>query len=173
MKHLGRVRPRYGDEISRPCSALSPHAVPAAGSTRLVNSSGWRHSSPDFVHHKLGDDNLIHFSSLKTAHQIGICLHLDALAALVGDVELASRVRYRARNREAENRIAREREEPARKRETLETARDRGQAARRARIQARCLVARCRFLLADTARNRLQLSEALAVLIEQLRPMRE
>ena len=33
-----------------------------------------------------------------------------------------------------------------------------------------CLVAQCRFLLADTARNRLQLSEALAVLLEELCP---
>ena len=33
-----------------------------------------------------------------------------------------------------------------------------------------CLVAQCRFLLADTSINRLQLSEALAVLMEELRP---
>lgn len=31
-----------------------------------------------------GDDNLLRFSRLKTADQIGICLHLAALAALAG-----------------------------------------------------------------------------------------
>jgi hypothetical protein len=46
----------------------------------------------------------------------------------------------------------------------------REQATRRARIQDGCLVAQCRFLLADTSRNRLQLSEALAVLLDELRP---
>jgi hypothetical protein len=56
-----------------------------------------------------GDDNLFRLASLKTAHQIGMGLHLAALAALVGDVELASRLRHRARNREIEDRIARER----------------------------------------------------------------
>jgi hypothetical protein len=40
-----------------------------------------------------GDDNLLHLASLKTAHQIGMGLHFAALAALVGDVELASRLR--------------------------------------------------------------------------------
>jgi hypothetical protein len=34
----------------------------------------------------------------------------------------------------------------------------------------RCLVAQCRFLLADTSRNRLQLHEALAVLMEEIKP---
>jgi hypothetical protein len=33
-------------------------------------------------------------------------LHLAALAALAGDVQLATRLRHRARNREAEDRIA-------------------------------------------------------------------
>jgi len=42
-------------------------------------------------------------------------LHLAALAALAGDVQLATRLRHRARNREAEDRIAR-------KREALETS---------------------------------------------------
>jgi hypothetical protein len=117
-----------------------------------------------------GDDNLLQFASLKVADQIGMGLHLAALAALVGVdevfsegvVELATRLRHRARNPEAKKRIARQRQ-------ALETARARGQATRRTRIQAGCLVAQCRFLLADTARNRLQLSEALAVLMEELR----
>ena len=95
-----------------------------------------------------GDDNLFHFSSLPATHKIGMGLHLAALAALAGDVELATRLRHRARNRAAE---------------------EREQAARRARIQNGCLVAQCRFLLADTSRNRHQLSEALAVLLEEFR----
>jgi hypothetical protein len=36
-------------------------------------------------------------------------------------------------------------------------------------VDAECLVAQCRFLLLDTPRNRLQLSEAVALLMEQLR----
>ena len=102
-----------------------------------------------------GDDNLLQFRGLPAAIQIGIYLHIAALAALAGDVQLATRLRHRdARTRE---------------REAYEAARDRGQAARRTRIQARCLVAQCRFLLADTSLNRLQLSEVLAVLLEELR----
>ena len=126
-----------------------------------------------------GDDNLFQLSALPADDQIGMGLHLAALAALFGVdavfsegvVELATRLRHRAertRQREA-NEAARERDR---------AAADREQAARRARIEARrrsllrmsCLVAQCRFLLADTARNRLQLSEALAVLLEELRP---
>jgi len=92
-----------------------------------------------------GDDNLLQFSSIAVAHKIGICLHLAALAALACDVELATRLRHRTANEAA---AARER------------------AARRTQLQDGCLVAQCRFLLADTARNRLQLSEALALLLE-------
>jgi hypothetical protein len=62
-----------------------------------------------------GDDNLLHLGSHPAAVQVGVGLHLAALAALIGDVELASRLRHRARNREIENRISR-------KREALETA---------------------------------------------------
>ena len=117
-----------------------------------------------------GDDNLLNLASLPAVDKVAMGLHLAALAALVGVdevfsegvVELATRLRHRARNREAEERIAR-------LREALETARARGQAARRTRIQAGCLVAQCRLLLADTARNRLQLSEPLAVHMEELR----
>ena len=99
-----------------------------------------------------GDDNLLHFGSIPAHDKVGMGLHLAALAALAGDVELATRLRHRAAHEAAEerNRAAAARE----------------QATRRARIEARCLVAQSRFLLADTARNRLQLSEALAVLLE-------
>jgi hypothetical protein len=41
-------------------------------------------------------------------------------------------------------------------------------ADQRARIQARLAAAQCRFLLADSPRNRLQLSETLALLQEDL-----
>ena len=107
--------------------------------------------------------DLQHFVSLAINEQIGMGLHLAALAALFSDVELASRLRHRAANETA--RAARTREQ-----EAYEAARDREQAARRSRIQNGCLAAQCRFLLADSARNRLQLSETLAVLLEELRP---
>jgi hypothetical protein len=101
----------------------------------------------------------LHF---KVNQQIGIPLLLTAMAALVGEVKLASN------NRRADQR-ARVEEASARKREANEADRERYRAARRARIQARFLVAQCRFLLADTARNRLQLNEALALLLEEPR----
>ena len=103
-----------------------------------------------------GDDNLLQFRGLPAAIKIGIYLHIAALAALAGDVQLATRLRHR--------------DARTRKREAYEAARDRGQAARRTRIQNGCLAAQCRFLLADTSLNRLQLSEVLAVLLEELRP---
>ena len=96
-----------------------------------------------------GNDNLSRFRSLPASEQVGICLHLAALAALAGDGQLATRLRHRAAN---------------------EAAEEREQATRRARIQNGCLVAQCRFLLADTSRNRLQLSEAMAVLLEEITP---
>jgi hypothetical protein len=43
-----------------------------------------------------GDDNLLQFGNLPATHKVGICLHLAALAALAGDVQLASRLRHRA-----------------------------------------------------------------------------
>ena len=92
--------------------------------------------------------------SVAVNQQIGIPLLLAALAALVGEVKLASNNRCAdQRDRiEARNRSAQERE----------------CTARRARIQARLAVAQCRFLLADSPRNRLQLSETLALLLEDL-----
>ena len=105
-----------------------------------------------------GNDNLSRFSRLPAPVTVAVGLHLAALAALAGDAQLASRLRHRAANEaaEARNRASEGRE----------------QATRRARIQNGCLVAQCRFLLADTSRNRLQLSEALAVLLEEIRPPR-
>ena len=105
-----------------------------------------------------GDDKLSRFRRLPAHEQIGMGLHFAALAALVGDVQLASRLRHRA--------------ERTRKQEAYEAAEERERTTRRARIQNGCLAAQCRFLLADTSRNRLQLSEALAVLLEEIRPPR-
>ena len=103
-----------------------------------------------------GNDNLSRFSRLPAPVTVAVGLHLAALAALAGDAQLASRLRHRAANEAAEDRNR--------------ASEGREQATRRARIQNGCLVAQCRFLLADTSRNRLQLSEALAVLLEELRP---
>ena len=100
-------------------------------------------------------------ASITVNQQIGIPLLLAALAALVGEVKLASnnrcadqRDRIEARNSAIEERIR--------------SAQERECTARRARIQARLAVAQCRFLLADSPRSRLQLSETLALLLEDL-----
>ena len=119
-----------------------------------------------------GNDNLSRFRSLPASEQVGICLHLTALAALAGDGQLATRLRHRAANEAAGAERDRQREADAREREALEAAEERERTARRTRIQNGCLAAQCRFLLADTSRNRLQLSEALAVLLEELRPLK-
>ena len=171
-----------------------PGQPDSAAPPRLLDRQGWSTlvagSLPLLISFttNYGDDNLLHFGTLQTSEQIGVGLHLAALAALAGDGQLASRLRHRAANEAAEDRIARKRDAASRQREAdeaarervraerartgqaLEAARDREQAARRARIQNGCLAAQCRFHLADTSRNRLQLSEALAVLLEELRP---
>jgi hypothetical protein len=108
--------------------------------------------------------DLFGFLQFKVDQQIGIPLLLTAMAALVGEVKLAS-------NHRCADQSAREREARAADRERYRTAEAREQTARRYRIQARCLVAQCRFLLAGTPRNRLQLNEALALLMEELRPV--
>ena len=102
--------------------------------------------------------DLFGFLRFKINQQIGIPLLLAAMAALVGEVKLASN--------------SRRADQSAREREANEADRERYRASRRARIQARFLVAQCRFLLADTTRNRLQLNEALALVLvlEDLRP---
>lgn len=120
--------------------------------------------------------DLFGFLQFKVNQQIGVPLLLAAMAALVGEVKLASNSRradQSAREREARER---EREASARKREANEADRERDRAtaereqtARRSRIQAGFLVAQCRFLLSDTTRNRLQLNEALALVLEEPR----
>ncbi|MFM7228328.1 MAG: hypothetical protein ACKO2F_01655 [Cyanobacteriota bacterium] len=57
-----------------------------------------------------GDDNFLNLGRLPTPDQVGVGLHFAALAALAGDAQLATRLRHRARNREIEDQIARERE---------------------------------------------------------------
>jgi hypothetical protein len=106
--------------------------------------------------------------SIAVNQQIGIPLLLAALAALVGEVKLASNARCAdQRDRiEARIRAAEERNHTAEERNR--SAQDREQTSRRARIQARLAAAQCRFLLADSPRNRLQLSETLALLLEDL-----
>ena len=106
--------------------------------------------------------DLFGFIRFKVDQQIGIPLLFAALAALVSEVKLASN------NRRADQ-SAREREARAREREANEADRERDRSARRSRIQARFLVTQCRFLLSDTTRNRLQLNEALALVLEDLR----
>jgi hypothetical protein len=106
--------------------------------------------------------DLFGFLRFKINQQFGIPLLLVAVAALVGEVKLAS-------NSRRADQSAREQEARERKREANEADRERYRTSRRARIQARFLVAQCRFLLADTTRNRLQLNEALALVLEDLR----
>ena len=152
---MSDVRGLPGQPVSAPPPRLLDHqgwSTLVAGSLLLLISFTTNY----------GDDNLLHSGAIPAHDQVGICLHVAALAALAGDVQLATRLRHRAENEAA--RAARTREQ-----EAYETARNREQAARRARIQNGCLAAQCRFLLADSSRNRLQLSEALAVLLEELR----
>ncbi len=93
--------------------------------------------------------------SLQVNQQIGISLLFAALAALFGEVKLASNGRCAAERDRVEQRIR--------------SAEERERTARQARIQARLAAAQCRFLLADSSLNRLQLSEILALLLEDLR----
>ena len=93
--------------------------------------------------------------SIQVNQQIGISLLFAALAALFGEVKLASNGRCAAERDRVEQRIR--------------AAEERERKARQARIQARLAAAQCRFLLADSPLNRLQLSETLALLLEDLR----
>ncbi|MCP9917475.1 hypothetical protein [Cyanobium sp. ATX 6F1] len=57
---------------------------------------------PSFTNDSYGD--LPHFGALAINDKIGVGLHVAAVAAVFGDVELATRLRHRARNREVEAR---------------------------------------------------------------------
>jgi hypothetical protein len=109
------------------------------------------------------------YGSIQVNQQIGISLLFAALAALFGEVKLASNGRCAAERDRIENgiRAAEERNRAAEERDR--TAEERERKARQARIQARLAAAQCRFLLADSPLNRLQLSETLALLLEDLR----
>jgi hypothetical protein len=109
----------------RPAPVQRPRLLDRQGWSTLVAGSRLLLISFTTNH---GDDNRFQLGTFPAHDQVGIYLHLAALAALAGDVQLASRLRMS------------------------------------------CLAAQCRFLLADTPRNRLQLSETLAVLLEELRP---
>jgi len=136
-------------EVPFPWLDRSGQAALVAGSLVVLITFFTSYSHVDIPAHE----------SVTVNQQIGIPLLLAALAALVGEVKLASnnrcadqRDRIEARNRAIEERNR--------------SAEDRECTARRARIQARLAAAQCRFLLADSPRNRLQLSETLALLLE-------
>ena len=86
-----------------------------------------------------GHGAFFHYATLPLDEQVGVSLHAAALAALFGDAELASRLRNRTRD----------------------------QVARARQREIRRHIAAIRFQLADTPRNRNQLKEALAVLLEE------
>ena len=79
-----------------------------------------------------GDHNLFRFTHPALDEQIGVSLHLAAVAALVGEVELVSRLRDRARNRALEDRKrANEEREQAARRDRVENDRPKEQASNR------------------------------------------
>jgi hypothetical protein len=171
-------------------SIADPRAADAGEITPSLDPMGWASLAAGFLvalitfFTSYSHVDLFGFLHFTVNQQIGIPLLLAAMAALFGEVKLASNNRRadqlarereaRDREREARERIqearAREREANEADRERYRAAAEREQTARRDRIQARCLVAQCRFLLADTTRNRLQLNEALALLMEEMRP---
>ena len=157
-------------------SITDPRAADTEESSAALDPTGWASLAAGLLvalitfFTSYSHVNVFGILQFKVDQQIGIPLLLTAMAALVGEVKLASNNRIAdqsAREREAR---AREREANAADRERYRAAAEREQTARRYRIQVRCLVAQCRFLLAGTSRNRIQLNEALALLIEELRP---
>ena len=156
-------------------SIADPRAADAGEITPSLDPMGWASLAAGLLVASItfftsySHVDLFGFLQFKVNQQIGIPLLLAAMAALFGEVKLASnhrRADQRARIREAR---AREREANEADRERHRVARERKQTAQRYRIQARCVVAQCRFLLADSPRNRLHLNEALALLMEELR----
>ncbi len=146
-----------------------PRAVDDGAITPLLDAMGWASLAAGLLvvlitfFTSYSHVDLFGVLQFKVNQQVGIPLLLAAMAALFGEVKLAS-------NDRCENQSARKREANEADRERHRAAAERERAAGRAELQARCLVAQCRFLLADTPRNRLQLNEALALLIEELRP---
>jgi uncharacterized membrane protein len=150
-------------------SITDPRAADTEESSAPLDSTGWASLVAGLLvalitfFTSYSHVNLFGILQFKVDQQIGIPILLTAMAALVGEVKLAS-------NNRRTDQSAREREANAVDRERYRAAAEREQTARRYRIQARCLVAQCRFLLAGTPRNRIQLNEALALLMEELRP---
>ena len=149
-------------------SITDPRSADAAVSSPPLDPMGWASLAAGLLVASItfftsySHVDLFGFIQFKVNQQIGIPLLLAAMAALFGEVKLAS-------NHRCADQRAREREANEADRERHRAAGERQQTARRYRIQARCLVAQCRFLLADSPRNRLQLNEALALLMEELR----
>jgi hypothetical protein len=109
-------------------------------------------------------------TSIQLQQQWGIVCIAASVATVVVDAQLASRSRLRESH---ERKVDRDRTDQERHRADQErnrAAEAREQTAVRAQLQARYLVAQSRFLLLDTPRNRRQLSEAVALLMEQLQP---
>jgi hypothetical protein len=150
-------------------SITDPRAADTEESSASLDPTGWASLAAGLLvalitfFTSYSHVDLFGILQFKVDQQIGIPLLLTAMAALVGEVKLAS-------NNRRTDQSAREREANAADRERYRAAAEREQTARRYRIQARCLVAQCRFLLAGTPRNRIQLNEALALLMEELRP---
>ena len=138
-------------EVPFPWLDRSGQAALVAGSLVVLITFFTSYSHVDIPSH----------ASIAVNQQIGIPLLLASLAALVGEIKLASNNRCAdQRDRiEARIRAAKERNRSAEARECT---------ARRARIKARLAAAQCRFFLTDSPRNRLQLSETLALLLEDL-----
>ena len=101
--------------------------------------------------------------ALQLPQQWGVWFIVASMALVLVDAQLATGSRLRA----AQD-AARAADETTEERNRAAAARK--QATRRARIQDGCLVAQGRFLLTGTSHNRLQLSEALAVLLDERRP---
>jgi hypothetical protein len=102
--------------------------------------------------------------------QWGILFIAASVAIVAVDAQLASRSRLREAHERTRDQDAANRDRNFASEERQRADRARQQAAGRDQLQIRCLVAQSRFLLADTPRNRRLLSEAVALLLEELRP---
>jgi hypothetical protein len=91
---------------NRSTQAVLPAAV--LPSPRLLDRQGWTTLVAGALlllisyFTNVGDCKILRFSSLPATEAVGIYLHLAALAALVGDVELATHLRHRVADRAAE-----------------------------------------------------------------------
>ena len=130
-----------------------PGQPDSAAPPRLLDRQGWSTLLAGYLlllisfTTNYGDDKLSRFGRLPAPDKVGMGLHLAALAALAGDVQLASSLRHRAANEAARAERARQREADARKREALE-------AAAREQLQNRALRAGALFLLEPSPLHR-------------------